>query len=281
MEKHQVYVIDCNGKVKIGYSAVASARIKDIQASNPFPLATIEVFPIGHEGLARSIERNAHDELKEFRIKFGKQKTEWFNVHHSIATTVVSKLVERSKYSEGRLTHQLAHSAPRLKDFVRAMRCYRPILNRLDIPKYSKYDYIEQVIRKFNAMVSEVQIVDCFNGKSIGCGDWSIRVIIQPSSQFQFLIDSPDHKVDQSIRDVIAPNCLHQVEIEFSNDVPSADKYMHWFKVRKSAQIAKSKRELEDLHKRNPESVRMDDFLRDIKLEFMPCEIDWRIDETK
>lgn len=67
-----LYIIGCDGFIKIGLAQNPAKRITDMQVSNPHKLKLLKIFPVGN--MIKS-ERQLHGIFKKYRVR-----GEWFKV---------------------------------------------------------------------------------------------------------------------------------------------------------------------------------------------------------
>lgn len=84
---HWIYVIRCEGFVKIGIAGDPQARLRDMQVGNPFPLILVAKFWTDN---ARRDERALHWALRPHR-----QRGEWFKVTDALEQLLKSYTVRR------------------------------------------------------------------------------------------------------------------------------------------------------------------------------------------
>lgn len=89
---HEIYVIakcdhtgQCQGPVKIGISANADTRLRQIQTSCPFPIAVFYRFSAPNREWAERVERCFHDTREEKRLH-----GEWFDYEPEEAAAIVA-----------------------------------------------------------------------------------------------------------------------------------------------------------------------------------------------
>lgn len=80
-----IYLIECEGFVKIGVAVRPLNRLAELQIGNPFPLSIAELVEVA-EGIAYRIERRAHAEIAHAR-----HKGEWFKVSVPEASKAVAR----------------------------------------------------------------------------------------------------------------------------------------------------------------------------------------------
>lgn len=73
MKKTYVYLIKCEGFVKIGNAHDPEKRMKDMQVGNPFELELIAKLPFEGKRAAHTYEMELHHRLRKHRVR-----GEWF-----------------------------------------------------------------------------------------------------------------------------------------------------------------------------------------------------------
>ena len=92
-----VYLLEAGGSVKVGFSTDVESRIRSIQCGCDAKLQLIDVW---YHSRSRQLERLAHQALKPFRMKGGR---EWFAVLPSLAILVVNELIIQMHRPEPKL----------------------------------------------------------------------------------------------------------------------------------------------------------------------------------
>lgn len=78
-----VYIIECMGLLKVGWSVQPAVRVMDLQVGNPFPLRLVDAFPAPGRSAGR-IEKRVHLLLKASRVR-----GEWFQTDENAVRAAV------------------------------------------------------------------------------------------------------------------------------------------------------------------------------------------------
>lgn len=84
----QIYIFECLGRFKVGWTVDALKRLKSQQAGNPFRLRLAEAHRVQRE-FARQVEAAIHRDLAPFRVD-----REWFRASFAEVQAVVRAQLE-------------------------------------------------------------------------------------------------------------------------------------------------------------------------------------------
>ena len=70
-----VYLLECDGKTKIGVAKSISNRIASLQTGNPYEIVLLKEYKVHSEVAARAIEKTLHSMFKDKALR-----GEWFNL---------------------------------------------------------------------------------------------------------------------------------------------------------------------------------------------------------
>lgn len=83
-----VYIMSCNGAMKIGKADNPEKRVKDLQTGSATPIKLVDSYRIRSKGFARYVEKRAHKHLADIHMS-----GEWFEEDISRAQETIQGVI--------------------------------------------------------------------------------------------------------------------------------------------------------------------------------------------